>query len=447
VNIYAFSRSFAAASVLLGLPMLAQALNYGPLEIVGFGKDEFSICDNCSMGLVNPSSFDPRGVLNPPNPMVNQSSTSGRRSSNLALAQLTLGLNHEFDNAVRIEGKVSGRWRNSGPDIFGNYMTDLYAGISYPKFGSLQAGKMASRAWTRSDSFAYPMGLSSPWAESGAGYGVFPRAVRLGSRAYEIGLGKIRFEVTGVTATERPPLNPGSSVVPAPSPRLVEVFVQYSNAKNLVELIYQGSSGGRQSSFMKGAFYGAQGDTNGPSGSPGYRKPTQDVTILQGTYWRSPSWRFSYGIKRDEWSGQQQQCDYGPVKPLQSDCFWDQPGFNYASDGRLHHAIEWDFMGGVGYTRGLWQYTLGLVRMNRAYTKTPTEWGQSNAAIFANLGLYRKLPELSKYVEVYAGISGVNFDNRNPAPLGMPGNTAFGGVDPRISKASNGFTIGANFNF
>ena len=79
MNIYAFSRSFAAVSVLLGLPMLAQALNYGPLEIVGFGKDEFSICDNCSMGLVNPSSFDPRGVLNPPNPMVNQSSTSGRR--------------------------------------------------------------------------------------------------------------------------------------------------------------------------------------------------------------------------------------------------------------------------------------------------------------------------------------------------------------------------------
>ena len=108
MNIYAFSRSFAAASALLGLPMLAQALNYGPLEIVGFGKDEFSSCDNCSMGLVNPSSFDPRGVLNPPNPMVNQSSTSGRRSSNLALAQLTgaVGVNALLHTSVHGVRKI-----------------------------------------------------------------------------------------------------------------------------------------------------------------------------------------------------------------------------------------------------------------------------------------------------------------------------------------------------
>lgn len=447
MNIYAFTRSMATATVLLAAPAVVLAEKYGPLEVVGFAKDEFSICDNCSKGLVNISSFDPRGVLDPPNPKLNQGGSSGRTTSNLALAQLTLGLSHEFDNAIRVEGKTSGRWRNNGPDIFGNYLIDLYAGISYPKFGSLQVGKMSSRSWTRSDSFAYPIGLSSPWAESGAGYGVFPQAVRIGSRAYEIRLGKIRFEVTAAQARKRPPLNPGSAVTPPPSPQLLELFVQYSNAKNLVELIYQDSKGGRQSSFSKGAFYGAEGDTNGPSGSPGYKTPAEDVLILQGTYWRSPTWKFSYGLKRSEWSGQQQQCDYGPVKPLQSDCFWDQAGFNYASDLRLHHAIEWDFMIGAGYTRNKWQYTLGAVRMNKAYVQTPTEWGQSNTAIFGNLGVYRKLPELSKYVEVYAGIGGVMFGRQGPAPLSMPGNTAFGGVDPRISKGSNSLTIGANFNF
>ena len=138
MKIHAFSRSLAASTVLLAAPAIA--LQYGPLEIVGFAKDEYSLCDNCSLGLVNKSSYDPRGVLTPPDPMVNQGGLSGDRGKNLGLAQLTLGLSHEFDNAVKVEGKVSGRVRNSGPDIYDNYMVDLYAGISYPKFGSLQVG-------------------------------------------------------------------------------------------------------------------------------------------------------------------------------------------------------------------------------------------------------------------------------------------------------------------
>jgi len=40
----AFSRSLAAATVLLAAPALAE--QFGPLEIAGFAKDEFSMCDN-----------------------------------------------------------------------------------------------------------------------------------------------------------------------------------------------------------------------------------------------------------------------------------------------------------------------------------------------------------------------------------------------------------------
>ena len=61
----------AAATVLLATPALAE--QFGPVEVVGFAKNEFSICDNCNDGLVNRSSYDPRGVFNPPDPMVNQS--------------------------------------------------------------------------------------------------------------------------------------------------------------------------------------------------------------------------------------------------------------------------------------------------------------------------------------------------------------------------------------
>ena len=156
----------------------AHAVKFGDITINGFAKDEFSMCDNCSLGLSNPSSYDPRGVLNPPTPMLNQPGNSGQTTANLGLAMLTVGANHEFDSAWSIGGRATSRVRNNGPDIFGNYLIDLYAGIAYPKYGSLDVGKMTSRAWTRSDAFAYPMGLSSSWAESGAGYGVFPEAVR-----------------------------------------------------------------------------------------------------------------------------------------------------------------------------------------------------------------------------------------------------------------------------
>ena len=468
MNINAFSRSLAVATVLLAAPALAE--QFGPLEVAGFAKDEYTFCDNCSDGLVNDSAFDPRGVLNPPTPMVNQPGGSGMHTSNLGLAQLTLGLTHEFDNAIHVEGRVTGRVRNSGPDIYDNYVIDLYAGISHPQVGSLVVGKMTSRAWTRLDDFAYPLGLSSPWAESGAGYGVIPEAVRLATRDFEIGRGRIRFEATAGRADKRKPLNPDSTYVPPPcpeaepncarppaskfappSPELYEGFIQYSNEKNLIEAIYQYSSGGRQSSFMKGAFYGAQGDTNGPETSPGYKKPSQHVLVLQGKYWMNQTWSFTYGVKQDWWSGQQQQCDYGPVSPVASDCFWDQPGFNYASDKKLHDATEYDVFAGAAYAWRLWSFTLGGVRMNKAYTRTPTEWGQSNTATFLNLGVYRTVPEIPMFkgvtVEVYGGLGRTMFGRQGPAPLGMPGNTAFGGADPRESESANHLTLGANLRF
>jgi hypothetical protein len=450
VNTYAVSRSLAVASLLLAAPALAE--QYGPLEIVGFVKNEYSLCDNCSAGIVNKAAYDPRGVLSPPLPMLNQGGDSEGTGRNLFLAQLTAGLSHEFDNAVKVEAKASARMRNLDEDIFDNWFTDLYAGVSHPTYGTLQVGKFSSRSWSRTDSFAYPVGLSSAWAESGAGYGVYPEAVRYGTREFEIPIGKIRFEASYAQADTRKPLNPESLVDDPPDPSLYEIFIQYSNEKNLVELIYQDSDGGRQSSFSKGAFYGAQGNTNGPLSSPLYEAPSENVLILQGNYWMNERWKFTYGVKRSEWSGQAQQCDFGPVSPVQSVCFWDQPGFNYSDElDAVYDAVSWDFLLGAAYNRGLWTYTAGGVFLNEASTDNPVEWGQDNNALFLNLGIYRQVPELSIgglfKVEAYAGIGRIMFGRQGPAPLSMPNNIAFGGVDPRTSESGNTFTLGANLNF
>lgn len=450
MNTNAVSRSLAVASVLLAAPALAE--QYGPLEIVGFAKDEYYLCDNCSEGLVNKSAYDPRGVLTPPVPMVNQGGDSEDKGHNLFLAQLTLGLSHEFDNAVKVEARTSARMRNSDADIYDNWVTDLYVGVSHPTYGSLQAGKFSSRSWTRSDSFAYPIGLSSPWAESGAGYGVYPEALRYATREFEIPIGKIRLEASYAQADTRYPLNRDSLVAEPPDPWLYEVFVQYSNEKNLVELIYQDSKGGRQSSFAKGAFYGAQGNTNGLVSSPDYDAPSESVLILQGNYWMNERWKFTYGLRRSEWSGQAQQCDYGPVSPVESTCFWDQGGFNYSNElDKMYSAVSYDAMLGAGYTRGKWTYTAGGVYLNKASTDNPVEWGQDNTALFMNLGIYRDLPEFSIgglfKMQVYAGLGRVMYGRQGPVPLSMPNNIAFGGVDPRTSESGNYLNIGANLNF
>lgn len=442
--------SAGLALLLTAAAPTAFAFDYGPFQITGFAKDEYSVCDNCSKGLVNPSPYDPRGVLSQaPDPPLNQGGESGTKAHNLGLAMLSTAFLHEFDNAIRIEARATARERNNAADIYGNYLIDLYAGVTHPHYGTVQVGKFATRSWSRADSFAYPIGLSVPWAESGAGYGIVPDAVRYQTREYELDTGKLRLEATWGWAKKRPPLNPTSTVSGEgpPSPHMLELFAQYSNEKNLVELIFQQSTGGIQSSFAKGAFYGAQGNTNAPMPGVAYREPEEDVAILQGNYWYNEHWRLAYGLKRSEWSGQQQQCDYGPVSPIASACFWDQAGFNYASDGRIHHAIEWDAMLGIAYTRALWTYTLGGVQMNKAYVRQPTEWGQSNTATFVNLGAYRKLPELSKHLEVYGGLGRVMYGRQGPAPLSMPSNTADGGVDPRVSISGNTITLGANFIF
>jgi len=434
-----------ALMTLVAAPSLAE--QFGPLEISGFLKEEMSFCDNCTQGVVNPSSYDPRGVLSPPVPMLNQGAPSGHRSSNLGLAMLTAGLTHEFDNALMIEAKASGRERNNAPDIYGQYLLDGHVGISYPTLGSVQVGTLPTRTWTRSDAFAYPVGLSTSWAESGAGYSVVPRGIRIASKEYELPVGKIRLEGTYGTASKEYPLNASAIVTPPPTPSLFETFIQYSNDKHLIELTYQQSTGGVQSSFSKGALYGAQGNTNGGSGLPAYHVPHEDVTILEGNYYPNPVWQFTYGLKRSEWSGQQQQCDYGPISANAHGCFFDQGGFNYAIDGAVHHAIEYDAFGGVLYHLRLWTFTAAATHMNKAYVHTPTEYGQDNTATFMNLGIYRKVPEVYKNFEVYGGLGKILFGRQGPAPLSMPNNNADGGVDPRTSRSGNGVTIGANVLF
>ena len=100
-------------------------------------------------------------------------------------------------------------------------------------------------------------------------------------------------------------------------------------------------------------------------------------------------------MKRSGWSGQAQQCDFGPVSTVASECFWDQPGFNYSSDLKRVRRHRVRRVSRRRLQRGKWIYTVGGVYLNKASTDNPVEWGQDNTALFLNLGIYRDVPDFS----------------------------------------------------
>lgn len=396
-----------------------------------------------------------------------------RRSSTLSLQQLTLGVSHETDSAVTYEARATYRWRAEAdpgqwfrtPDIdyrFGGGLsgTDWYEkliGVSRPDLGHLRYGTQLSRSWARSDSFSFPIGLSNQWAGSGAGLGILPEAIRLTSRTFEDGVGKLTAEVTlardrlntRLVDQSRQTAN-GTSFSPEPAePLLLELFLQYSRPGHLVEFTMQSSRGARQASFGKAPLAGWIGDpdTIAPLNIEPRRagRPSQGVAMLQGNYWPRPQNMLTYGVRYNRWSGSAASCNYDGVECL----FGMDPGFNYG-DPATHYAgfraSTVDLMLGVSHYVGLYTFTAGLTHFGRASSDNPIEWGQRNSALSANLGAYRKLPEIHKGASVYGGLGWSRFGRIGPAPLSMPDNL-FLGVNPLYDRSGAAVTVGVNLVF
>lgn len=435
-------------AILPQLAMAEQVFNIGDstrLGISGFLKEEIGRGTNRSAGLKNCTfTPDPRGVLGTfpdgSGPFCQPGESGTRNSPPLNLAQIGGDLSYEFDSAWKIDSRLTLRSRNGSQDIYGERFTDKNVGLSHPVYGELRIGTQLSRSWSRSDSFSYPIGLSSPWSESGAGYGLFRQSIRYTTRTLEVAGGKLVLEATA--ATNRVSYAHNANVVgydeKPPKPKLGEIFVQYANAGYLVEYIAQANRGGAQSSFAKGSF---TGDVGNADNLVNYRQPRGNVQILQGDHYFSPNLKMTAGIRRNYWSGTVFQCDFADGV-----CYFPS-GFSNGADLQAHPATSYDVMGGVSYFQGPWTYTAGFVRMNKAYTKTPTEYGQSNTATFTNLGVYRRLPEINNNLSIYGGLANVRYGRKGPAPLGMPNELAFSGVDPRTDSSGTSVTLGMNFTF
>ncbi|MES2976933.1 MAG: hypothetical protein V4731_00795 [Pseudomonadota bacterium] len=439
----------------------------------GFAKVEISRAGQATQVVPDNLSnftFDNRNALSKPAVGL---TTKADRNSELSMQEVNLGWSRETDSAIGLEARMTYRWRSGEsikdvfrtPDVdyrndaslWKKDFTEKYVGISRPDLGSLKVGTQLSRSWSRSDSFSYPIGLSSQWADSGAGFGVLPTALRVASPVFEDGSGKITGELTLATNERNTefvqqsrftgngtPFSPGAT-----KPRLAELFLQFSNQKNLVEFTVLSARGAKQTAFGKSALVGWIGDpdTISPANTVARNAgtPSQSQALLQGNHWPNPENMLTWGIRRNQWSGSAASCNFNVNQCL----FGIDPGFNYgpaSTNYRGYRARNWDAM--LGWTRydGLYNYTIGGVYFSKAKSDNPIEWGQSNSAVSINLGLGRKIPEISKGLSASAGLAFSRFAKLGPAPLSMPNNT-FLGPNSLYDKTGYALTLGLVYVF
>ncbi len=440
----------------------ASAWQLGPLSLTGFAKDEIGVANN--VGTINNNTAPPPTCYGDGREVLPASATRclptslGTMTTPTPMIQATAALGYEFDNATRVRAVLTKRLRNGSNDIVGQNWFEKYVAVSYPTLGTVTAGTQLARAWSRQDGFSYPIGLSTAWSETGAGFGLFPDALRYTSPTFDLPWGKLTLEAT--YATNHPNnsyVGPNGPNLP-PTPRLLELFAQYSNDDNLIELTFETSHGAGQSSWGKAPFVGAANlPVLGPGAGGGTAQnvystlPRQSVLILEGDHWFKPSWMVTWGLRHSTWSGASITCGYDPVHNY---CTYPSGGFNYADaayNGVSYQpgyaASTTDGLLGLSYYRGLWTYTAGMVYLGRAHTHNPTQWGQSNWAVITNLGAYRKVPEIMRNLSLYGGFGYVRFGHLGPAPVSMPSNAQFSGINSWVSRSGETFTLGALVTF
>lgn len=418
-------------------------------KLGGFVEQQYTTANNQAYTTTN-CYGDSKGVLGYPGCGAS-TSYAAQQNSSLNLFQLTGGYEHEFDSGLKVDTVLTARLRNGDNDIIGQPWYEKNVGVYYPGYGTLRAGTQLARAWSRQDSFSYPLGLSSAWSETGAGFSVLPQSVRYTTDTMEVFDGKLTLELTYATNN---PFNSYYSSLPAqsPTPTLWEYFAQYSDESNLVELILETSSGAAQSSWGKNPLVGAANlpVITTPSNVYG-NTPNQSVFVLEGNHYFNPQWMLTWGVRRSYWSGAALICDYAAQF---NGCVY-QGGFNISTATTAGNqtynpgwaATENDAMLGLSYYNGLWTYTAGAVYLGAANTQNPIDNGQSNSALLMNFGTYRKMPELMRNLSLYGGLGLDYFAHLGPAPLSMPSNTAITGADSRMSTQTYSVTVGALLRF
>lgn len=436
----AFAWRPVAAAVLSGLAASAQAIDFGPFSLTGFAKAEFTRGSNqCPDCAVNPGEDKQKIWADPLIP----GSSIETRSDVVTLVQPYLGAKFDLPAGFKLGGLLSKRWRDGKEDIPG-FWWDKSVNISHEDYGRLAVGAMLSRSWSLADyPFGSDIGLSSPWASSGAGYGLLGHAVRYTSRPLDVSVGDLVLEAT---------YDRGASGWKKNKPRFLELYAQFYREGLIVDLIYQDSRNGTPSAWGQGPFTGL---TPFPRDDAKLGGSGQSIAMLMARWQFDPSWELLGGLRHNRWSGAYARMTVPPAEDTSALAQWNNPfnvdwfckealpsRCNIDSPGYAARSLDGTL--GLRYRVGNWTAHTGLLFLGQAKTKNPSERGQSNHTLINTLGLeYDFRNGLKTY-----GLAGmVRYRQLGLSPMSMPGNSSFTNVDSRAAKSGNWVGAGAVYAF
>jgi hypothetical protein len=361
----------------------------------------------------------------------------GADGTHVTLFQPWLGANFDLGQGYKLKGLLSQRWRDGRPDVVGISWFEKNIALSHEAWGSLRAGAMTSRSWSVAD-FPYgtDLGIAYPWAGSGAGYGLMTNAIRYTSRPFDVISGDLVLEAT---------YDRGDTGFRVNKPQLLEMWAQYRRGDLSLDMMVQDSRNGTPSAWGQSPFTGltpfASDDSKlGGSG--------QGMAMLMMRYDFNSRWQLSAGVRANRWSGA-----YAVITQAEtssSPAQWNNM-FNVDWNGTLsgvrnpgYAATSEDLSLGVRHKDGQWTYSAGMVRLGKAKTSNPSERGQSNGMTLLTAGVGKNITEVWR---VYAMVGFVNYDRLGLAPLSMPSNSAFTGVDSRIARQGNWIGLGTVYTF
>lgn len=428
------------AGVLGALAAPAQAIDVGPFTLNGFAKIEVTRGSNqCPDCAVNPNEGKDKIWADPLIP----GARILTRENRVTLVQPYLGVKFDLPGGYKVGGLVSKRWRDGQEDIPG-FWWDKHVYASHEDYGRVAVGAMLTRSWSLADyPFGSDIGVSSPWASSGAGYGLLGHAVRVTSRPLDISWGDLVLEAT---------YDRGASGWKKNKPRFIELYAQFYREGLVVDMIYQDSRNGTPSAWGQGPFTGL---TPFPRDDLKLGGSGQSIAMVMARYRVAPAWEVLGGLRQNRWSGAYARITVPAAADLSALAQWNNP-FNVDwfckeavpsrcdSDSPGYPARSIDGTAGVRYTVGPWTAHAGLLYLGQARTRNPSERGQSNAALIHTLGLDH---DFRNGLRVY-GLAGlVRYRHLGLSPMSMPGNSSFTNVDSRAARSGNWYGAGAVYTF
>ncbi len=417
------------------LAVAAQAIEFGPFTLNGFVKLDVTRSSNqCSDCQRFPTEDKQRvwaDELVPGKPYNTQ-------NSSVSLIQPWLGANFDLGEGFKLSGLLSQRWRDGKPDVEGISWFEKNVAISHEEWGSIRLGAMTTRAWSVADyPYGTDIGIAYPWASSGAGYGLMTNAIRYTSRPYDLLSGDLVLEAT---------YDRGNTDFKINKPRFIEVWAQYRKGDLALDGVVQDSRNGTPSAWGQSPFTGL---TPFPSDDRKLGGSGQAIVMAMARYDINPRWQVSAGVRFNRWSGAYavltQPASGGNTSDLWNNMFnvdWNGTLRGVSNPG--YAATSQDFSLGVRHKDGDWTYSGGLVRLGKASTSNPSERGQSNGMTLLTAGVGK---QLNPGWRVYALVGFVQYDRLGLAPMSMPSNSAFTGVDSRIARTGNWIGAGMVYVF